>query len=181
MEGLQKMKSSRKTSIIGLTLVLTLCSGCLWAPDLDRVRRDIEHQLPGSQFNKEIALSLGPVSLGLAKLIVKFVPDTEEARSYLKDVSRVKVAVYEAGNVPDAGGVKIPKDLKKLLEKDDWELVVKTQDNRGATWILCQLDDDEIKGIYVVVLDSDELVLVRAHGNLERLFEKAMRENLARN
>jgi hypothetical protein len=168
-------------SIIGLTLILTLCSGCLWAPDLDRVRRDIERQLPGSEFNKEIAFSLGPVTLGAAKLITRFVPDAAEARGYLADVSRVKVAIYEVENIPDAGDVKIPKDLKKLLNKDGWELVVKTQDDNGATWILCQLDKDKLEGIYVVVLDSDELVLVRAHGNLERLFEKAMQENLARN
>jgi len=166
-------------SIVGLTLILTLCSGCLWAPDLDRVRRDIERQLPGSEFTKEIAFSLGPVTLGVAKLVTRFVPETEEARTYLADVSRVKVAIYEAENISDTGNVKIPKDLKKLLEKDGWELVVKTHDDKGATWILCQLEDDKLEGIYVVVLDRDELVLVRAHGNLERLFEKAMRENLA--
>ena len=175
------MKSPRKMPIVGLVLILTLCSGCLWAPDLDRVRRDIELQLPGSEFNKEIAFSLGPVTLGAAKLITKFVPDAEEARTYLQDVTRVKVAIYEAENITDTGDVKIPKDLKKLLEKDGWELVVKTQDDNGATWILCQLDDDKLEGIYIVVLDSDELVLVRAHGNLERLFEKALQENLARN
>jgi len=175
------MKSTRMTPIIGLTLILTLCSGCLWAPDLDRVRRDIEGQLPGVEFNKEFALSLGPVTLGLAKLITKFVPDAEEARMYLNDVSRVKVAIYEADSVPEDVKLKIPKDLKKLLEKDGWELVVKTQEDRDATWILCQLDGDKLKGIYVVVLDTDELVLVRAHGNLDRVFEQAMRENLARN
>lgn len=175
------MKSSKIMPVAGLILILTLCSGCLWAPDLDRVRRDIQRQLPGSEFHKEIALSLGPVTLGLARLITKFVPETEEARKYLGDVSRVKVAIYEVENVPDAAEVKIPKDLKKLLKKDGWELVVKTREDDSATWILCQLDDDKLKGIYVVVLDSDELVLVRAHGNLEQLFEKAMQEHLVRN
>ncbi|UCH85555.1 MAG: DUF4252 domain-containing protein [Candidatus Latescibacterota bacterium] len=175
------MKATRITPIVGLTLILTLCSGCLWAPDLDRVRRDLEGQLPGAEFTKEFALSLGPVTLGFAKLITRFVPETEEARLYLSDVSRVKVAIYEVDNVPNDVKLKIPKDLKKLLEKDDWELVVKTQDDRETTWILCQLDDDKLEGIYVVVLDEDELVLVRAHGNLDRVFEQAMRENLARN
>lgn len=174
------MKPSKATPIIGLALALTLCSGCLWAPDLDRVRRDIQRQLPGVSFHREIALSFGPAGIGLARLLVNLVPDTEEARPYLSDVSRVTVAVYEAKNVPRGFSLKTPEELKRLRDSDGWELVVKTRDESGATWVLCQLDGDELKGIYIVVLDSDELVLVRAHGRLERLFEKAMRENIAR-
>ncbi|UCG53043.1 MAG: DUF4252 domain-containing protein [Candidatus Latescibacterota bacterium] len=171
------MRSGKIATIIGFAVLLTLVSGCLWAPELDRVRRDIERQIPGAEFKKEIALSLGPVTMGLARLIVKLAPDTEEAASYLRDVSRVKVAVYEAENVPYDVDLRIPRDLEKLLEKDDWELVVKTRDKGEAVWILCRVEGDRLKSLYVVALDNDELVLVQAHGNLDRLFEKAMRDH----
>ena len=172
------MRSKRMMPVIAVVLGLTLLSGCLWAPELDRIRRDIENQIPGASFNKEVAFSLGPVTLGLAKLIVNFIPDTEEARPYLKYVRSVKVAIYEADNIPSDFSVKLPRGLKKLLDKGDWELAVKTKDDNATTWILYKSDGDSIKGLYVVVLDDDELVLVRASGDLDRLFQKAMRENM---
>ncbi len=172
------MRSIRLMPVIAAVLGLTLLSGCLWAPELDRIKRDIEKQIPGAHFNKEIAFSLGPVTLGLAKLIVKFIPDTEEARPYLKYVRDVKVAIYEADNIPSNCSVRLPRDLKKLLDEKGWELAVKTQNDNNVTWILCRSDGDSIKGLYVVVLDEHELVLVRAGGNLDRLFKMVMRENM---
>ncbi|MEJ2722499.1 MAG: hypothetical protein P8181_15375, partial [bacterium] len=110
------MKPSKATPIVGFALALTLFSGCLWAPDLDRVRRDIQRQLPGVSFHRDIALSFGPAVIGLARLLVKLVPDAEEARPYLSDVSRVTVAVYEAKNVPREFSLKTPEELKRLRD-----------------------------------------------------------------
>ena len=172
------MRLKRMIPVITVILGLTLLSGCLWAPELDRIRRDIESQIPGAHFNKEIAFSLGPVTLGLARLIVNFIPETEEARPYLKYVRNVKVAIYEADNIPSDYSIKLPGELKKLLEKKDWELAVKTHDGDNATWILYESKGEEVKGLYMVVLGNDELVLVRASGNLDRLFKKAMREKM---
>jgi hypothetical protein len=172
------MRRSRIAKVTTVLLGLTLLSGCLWAPELDRVRRDIEKQIPGAHFNKEIAFSLGPVTLGLARLIVGVIPDAKEARPYLKHVRNVKVAVYEAQNIPSDLSVALPADLKKLIEKKDWELAVKTRDKSDATWILYKSDGKKVEGLYVVTLSDDELVLVRASGNLDRLFEHTMRENM---
>jgi hypothetical protein len=67
--------------------------GCLWAPELSSVRRDIERQLPDASFDKEFELSLGPVTLAFARLVTCLIPPAREARQYLRDVSRVQVAV----------------------------------------------------------------------------------------
>lgn len=172
------MSSNKVVSVICAALILSLLSGCLWAPELDRVRKDIERQLPGAHFKKDVAFSLGPIALALVKAAVRFVPDTDEARSYLRYVRDVKVAVYEGENVHMDANVRIPKTLRSLLDRDDWELVVKTHDEEGLTWILCRMDGESIRGLYVLVLNSDELVLVRASGRLDRLFERAMREHM---
>ena len=81
--------------IVLLLAVVGASTGCLWAPDLVLVRKDIERQLPGASFEKEIELSLGPISLAFARLVTRMVPDARDASGYLRDVSRIQLAVYK--------------------------------------------------------------------------------------
>ncbi|MDH3215637.1 MAG: DUF4252 domain-containing protein [Candidatus Krumholzibacteria bacterium] len=166
------------TVLIGCSLGLTLFSGCLWAPDLDRVRREIQQQLPGARFERQFAISLGPVSLRMARALVRFVPEAEEARGYLCEVRDVKVAVYEARNVPDKTNIKMPEQLLLLVEKHHWEIGAKVRHSGENVWLLYRSDGDSIKDLYAVVLGDDELVLVRARGNIDRLLAKAVRDHL---
>jgi hypothetical protein len=166
------------TSAVGIALMLTLFSGCLWAPELDRVRREIQQQLPGSSFKKEFAISLGPLSLALVRTIVRFVPEAEEARSYLSDIRSVEVAIYEADNLPADPAIDMPEHLETLLEKHDWEIAAKVRETSENVWLLYRAQEEVLEDLYVVVLSDDELVLVRARGNLDRLIAKAMREHV---
>jgi hypothetical protein len=165
--------------ILSITLVVTTCSGCLWAPELDGVRKDIERQLPGASFHREFALSLGPITLGLARTIVRLVPDAAEVRGYLHDVRSVKVAVYDVTNLPPEFGLKMPRRLVSLVEEDGWEIAAKVSQHNENVWLLYRAEDDSVTDIYVVVLSDDELVLVRARGNIDQLAAKAMRDHVA--
>ena len=89
----------------------------------------------------------------------------------------MEVAVYEAKNVPQDVTVRLPGILTKLLEGGRWELTVKALDEGEATWILCRMDGDSIRGLYVVALDREALVVVRADGRLEDFLAKAIRGN----
>jgi hypothetical protein len=170
------MQKLKRRLIISMVVVATgLSSGCLWAPELDRVRAEIEEQLPGVYFEKEFAISLGPLSLGLARTIVSLVPPAKEAQLYLRDIRRVKAAVYKAENVPDRPDVQMPKKMRELMEKKGWEIAVKAQENEGeSVWIIYRAEQETIKELYLVVLGHDELVLVKAAGNIDRLFVKAI-------
>ena len=44
-------------------------------------------------------------------------------------------------------------------------------------WILYRADEEKIKELYVVALNEQELVMVRASGNIEQLAARAMREH----
>jgi hypothetical protein len=152
-------------------------SGCLWAPNLARVRRDLEAQMPGVSFDKEIELSLGPVSLLFARLIVGVVPEAQEARGYLRDVSRVEVGVYNTDELPATRNVTTPKELTNLIENEGWEMAVRVRDEDEMMWLLYRIDGDTIKELYVVVLNEEELVLVKIKGRLERLVAHALTES----
>jgi hypothetical protein len=156
--------------MIGIAALSLSLSGCLWAPDLDRIRKDIEKQIPGASFDCEIAVSLGPVALALA-------PDAREARGYLRDVRSVEVAVYEARDLPADFRVRLPAALERMVEEDGWEIAVKTLERDETAWVLCKEDSGSAGGICVVALGEGELVLARVRGDLVETLKRALREN----
>lgn len=175
------MKFAGFAKLFGVVAVVLSVSGCLWAPDLDRVRKDLEKQMPGVEFDRRIALSLGPVALTLVRGALSLAtdsPDTREVAGYMRDIHSVGVAVYTAHDVPGDLDLRLPKALEKLVDGGGWEIVVKTREDGEAVWVLCMMDGDTIKGLYVVALDEEELVLVRAKGRLEEMFKKAIRDNV---
>ncbi|MBI4720192.1 MAG: DUF4252 domain-containing protein [Chitinivibrionia bacterium] len=149
--------------------------GCLGAPDLAAVRNDIFRQIPGASCDKEIELTLGPVALALARVITAVVPDARDAGRYLSDLTRVEVGVYNVSEV-SAGNVSMPERLKNLQEDGDWELAVRARDDRQFVWVFYRADESRVKEIYIVALDAEELVMVRAKGRLERLVGYALSE-----
>lgn len=172
------MRNKRTLLILSIVMIVTACSGCLWAPELDGVRKDIERQLPGASFHREFALSLGPITLGLARTITRLVPDAAEAREYLKDVRSVKVAKYDARDLPADLDLRMPKKLESLVEKEGWEIAARVSQEQDNVWLLYRAEEDSIKDLYIVALSDDELVLVRAHGNIDKLATRAMRDHV---
>ncbi len=171
------MLAKRIGTLVGLAFMLTNLTGCFWAPELDSVRKEIERQIPDAHFEKDFAISLGPISLGLVRTIIRFVPDEDvhEVREYLGDLSKVQVAVYEA-NVPRDAELKTPHKLESLLD-EGWEMAIKARNHGGSVWVMYRSDGDEIREVYVIALDPDELVLMKASGRLDRLLAKVMEEH----
>lgn len=170
-----------KTKLVVLIpILMMMTSGCLWAPGLDGVRKEIQDQIPGSHFEREFAISLGPISLGLARTITKMVPDEDAnmASGYLKEIKNVKVAVYDAYDIPRDFELKTPWRLERLLEEEDWEMAVKVREDGESVWVLYREDSDTVRELFVVVLNDDELVLVKAEGRLDRLMEKVMEDHV---
>jgi hypothetical protein len=152
--------------------------GCFWSSELAGVRHDLERQLPGAAFDKNVELSFGPVLLTFARVASSIIPGAREARPYLRGVSRVQVGVYEA-HFDSIEDLHMPQQLESLLD-DGWETAVRVRDDREAVWLLYHPDGDRVKEIFVVVLNDDELVLVKARGHLERLVAAAMEESHGR-
>lgn len=178
MSGKSGNFASRATVVAMLIVVMTLSSGCLWAPELSKMRNDIEDQMPGTSFNREFAISLGPITMGLARMLTGLVPDDDvrTARKYLRDVSSIQVAVYRSETPAPVERVRMPERLRRMYEDEGWEMAVKVQEDDSLAWVLYRITNDSIRDVYIVVLDDEELVLVRAHGKLERLVARALRE-----
>jgi uncharacterized protein DUF4252 len=168
----------RLLAIAGLTPLLL--SGCLWAPELGQIQREIQSQLPGSQFENEVRLSLGPLSLGLARFVTRFipenyVPEAGEAHEYLQEVRSVQVAMYRTRTLPSLETVRMPPRLKQIMQEQNWQLTVKNQKTNELTWVLTRVEGGVVRDLYVVLLDREQLVLVRVEGSMNELLAKAMR------
>jgi uncharacterized protein DUF4252 len=159
---------------VGLASVLAALAapGCFSSSELANVRYDLQHQLPGASFKKNVEFSCGPVLLTLARTVTTIIPGAREARPYLSGVSQVSIGVYDA-HVDSLGDVRMPKRLQSLID-DGWETAIRVRDNHEAAWLLYRPDEDRVKEIFIVVLDDDELVLVKARGNLEHLVAAAL-------
>jgi hypothetical protein len=128
-------------------------------------------------FDKEIELSLGPVSLAFARLLTRITPEARDASGYLRDVSRIELAVYNTHHMPATKSVTMPERLKKMTEGEGWEVAVKVRDDNDLSWILYRLDDECVKELYVVVVSDEELIMVKAEGKLERLVARALSDS----
>ncbi len=154
-------------------------TGCLWAPELSQIQREIERQLPGSSFEKEVRLSLGPLSLGMARFVTRMIPDSYvpeagEAHDYLNEVRRVQIALYRTVTLPPLGSVRMPEPLRLLVRDQNWHLAIKNQSEAELTWVLTRMENDLVRDIYVVLLDSQQLAVIRVEGRMDQLVAKAV-------
>lgn len=153
-----------------------LLGGCMQAHQLNSLCEEIADECPGTRFEREISISLGPISLGLARFATGFSEDTREAREYLDGVNRIQLAIYKISSPQLDKRLRLPQQLRDLIEEDGWEMVVKSSEKDETAWILYREDDGRIRDMHITALDSEELVMIRISGRLDELFEKAMKE-----
>jgi hypothetical protein len=148
----------------------------MWAPELTEVKRDIARQLPDVGFRKNVTLSFGPMTMVLARTATGIIPDASEAHDYLREVSRVQVAVYEMEGTPGDFILETPERLQELLD-DGWEQAVRVREDDQVVWLLYRIDGESVRELFVVVVDDEELVLVKVKGHLDRLLARAIQSS----
>ncbi|MDX1739797.1 MAG: DUF4252 domain-containing protein [Rhodothermales bacterium] len=160
-------------SILFLVLALAT-SGCIYSREISNTRRVIEDEIPGSQFDRKIVLSIGSGTLRTAGWLTSLIPDEdmEEVRLYLDDVERIKVGIYETESLPDDGSSGAPM-LSDMVERG-WEVAVRVRDERDRVWLMYRSHRNRVRALFVIVLNEDNLVIARVEGHLDRILQRAM-------
>ncbi|HEX9737215.1 MAG TPA: DUF4252 domain-containing protein [Thermoanaerobaculia bacterium] len=172
------MPTRQAPATLALVLVALTTSGCMTsASSLAPLRTEIEQQLPGARFDSEFQLKLGRMSLGLAKKVMSAVEEDEEL-AFLRDIHKIEVAVYRTEALPAARTAAFAMPQGRHLKKKGWMTAVESIADDSVTWVLFREHDERIRGILVVALDDDELVLVKLTGDIQGIFDKLMEENL---
>ncbi|NKB67173.1 MAG: BamA/TamA family outer membrane protein [Candidatus Latescibacteria bacterium] len=160
-----------------IALVCLSLTGCFHATELGQLRREIDREMPQVEFEREIEMSLGPMSLGFARLVTFFVPPAWQIRGMLSEIHAVKVGVYRANrhaSLKDVPTLRLPPQLQNLLADKDWELAIKARDGGEMVWLLYHIQGQTVDQVHLVALADEELVLVRFDGHLERLLARAL-------
>ncbi len=167
-----------------LALAGLATAGCWRGPGPEPIRRAVEEQVPGAHFDRDVHVRLGRMTTGLARWVANRALDEDdaddaEAKVVINAVRRVEVAVYTNRSRLDddsVDGVTMPSSLRRMLGREGWVVMTEARDAGSMAWVLVNQDSQsgspEIRGIYVVSLDSDELSIVRLEGRFDEAFAK---------
>jgi len=160
------------TSRLFLLLSILMLSGCMYSREISHIRRDIEREFPGAEFDREFVVSIGPGFLDTVGWLAKRVDDYDARRigDYLHEIRHVKVGVYSTQRLPFEGDLEL--ESLQRFSKNGWELAVKFRDEHEIVWVLYREWYDEVRDMFILVLDDEDLVIVRIEGYLNRLLEK---------
>lgn len=151
-------------------------TGCFYSREIDRMRHSIEHEIPGAEFRQTVVVTLGPVGLQFARWVVGLVEDADAqtAREYLKHVQRVKVGVYKTEYLPGLEEVRLPRQVRRALERDGWEMAVRVKEEGNLVWVFYREQKGVVRDLFVTIVSDEEMVLVRFKGRLDRILQKAI-------
>ena len=147
--------------------------------EIVHTQRAIERELPDTRFRKQVAISFGPGSMGLARWITSKVDDeeTQNVSSYLEDVKRIQFGVYETDNLPDLSDIDLPARLQRKIDDEQWELAATYRDEEQLTWVLYREDGETVEDMFALVLVDERLILARLEGDLNELMTKVVEDH----
>jgi len=171
------MNKSRMGIVLAVTVLCLFSSGCYRAVRLEKMGYEILDACPDARFKKDVSISIGGMSWGLLKNVAMSVEkDDHEIQTYVGNLSKIEVVVYEASGIYKDDMRPIGEIVKESLG-DDWQLMVKTAEDDELVWIHYREDNQSIREMNIVVYDNDEFVIVRLAGNLDEIMEVALEEH----
>ncbi|UCF66831.1 MAG: hypothetical protein JSV80_13750 [Acidobacteriota bacterium] len=145
-----------KTTHLGAILAgVALATGCLSFRGPEDVRRDLT-RVTGVSYQRETAVGLGPMLLGVVRWVAADEPDA----SLPAGLRRLEVGVYKPR--------RETQERRQLRGSDfpGWMPLLEVTSGSGdAALVLIEMKRDVLRKMLVVAQESDELVIVRLSGD----------------
>jgi hypothetical protein len=143
--------------------------GCVRFTGPDNVSRQLSREA-GVDLQQEIGLTVTRSGIWLAKKGLKWSDETDIS---LDGLRRIEVGIYTVRGTRDNSGT--PLDIHVF--PTEWNPWVRVQDEDGEVFVMVRQGKrpEEIRGMLIVVAESEEWVVVRLYGDLDRILEEAMR------
>jgi hypothetical protein len=173
--------------LLGTTLVCALvCAwlaikvvGLFYVSRDARALRDGAMQSVAGEWNKEIEVSIGSLTVNLARAGLSFVDLPPEARMALKSLRGAEVGIYrlrKGGQVVNPAVMLSGTD--KAMGRRGWERLVGVLNRTEmvAIYVPRKISSARDVKVCVAVMDKEQLVIAAARSNLEPLVELAARQ-----
>lgn len=161
--------------VLSLLSLLSLSSvGCILVPTAESVRWEIERRVPEARFELEEHVTLGRISLGLLRTLVRMAPGKVDGQEFLTSIRRIETATYRVVSLPDLDRFE-DTHFESELTRAGWSLAVRAREQDSRMWLFLRTSGDGVvNNLFVVDLDQDELTVVRLDGRLDRALAEAV-------
>lgn len=161
--------------LVGVAVYYSACN----PTEIVQAQKSFERDMPDATFNRQVTLSFGSGTMGLARWITSKIDDRDAhmVSEYLRDVDMVEVGVYEIENLPNLARYEMPDQLLRMFEEGGWEQAAVVRDHDELVWLLYKENGQTVEDMFAVVLQQDRLVMARLHGNLNALMAKVVEDH----
>jgi hypothetical protein len=151
-------------------------TGCFRVGSDAQALRDSVMKSTSGNWDEEIEIGVGALTLGLARAGLSFVDVDPEARTVLDAVRGAEVGVYKLRSgrkTMNRSAILAAAD--KAMDARGWDRVVGVMDGREfvAVFVPKKLSSPRNFKVCVLVLNGGEMVVASARSNLEPLMELA--------
>jgi len=143
---------------------LATTTSCIRFHGPEDLRRDLA-RTAGVKLEREMGVTLTRTAVMLVRWA------TSEEDIPLRGVRRVEVGVYQVQGL--RRGVEDRRSIDPP-ELPGWENIVRVREDDEEVFVLVREEEDEIRGMLIVVAEEDEWVLVRIRGKLQHTLESVM-------
>ncbi|OUW17511.1 MAG: hypothetical protein CBD18_04395 [Opitutales bacterium TMED158] len=170
------MRAKKAVVLLSLAMGVLLSVGCIRpSAHFEEIAADVVSS--NESFDTQIELRIGGFPIWVAETIAGFVdsPEAQEASEYLDGVREVEFGVYQTsrGIRRDLDGMA--ESIESTMRKWGFERIVKVREDESlVTVYLPRNTQDGVKEGFVVVVDRNEIVLVKAEADFEWIAREAI-------
>jgi hypothetical protein len=169
------MKTKYCISVICLGIAIYCFTGCI-PVGFSNTNWEIHKQIEPLNLKPVLSLDLGPFAMAIIRNAAANADENDEAVEYLKEIRKIRIGIYEtADSEPEQPDVDLDIVVQGL-KTSRWQLFLKARDKNERVVMFYRLKKDRLDSLAVIALSGHELVAVELAGNLERIVEKAIRD-----
>jgi hypothetical protein len=157
---------SGSIAFVGAAVLVASTSGCMTYRGPRGVEAAIERKA-GVELHREVGFKLGPITTRIAASLLH---DSADARDF-HDLTGIGVAVFE---VRKHSGDPTHPITAKDLGVEGWQPMVESRSDGEQLLVLAKPEDGELREMMFLSIESDEVVVARLKGHLDRLIEKTL-------
>jgi len=152
--------------ILGLVM-LFFTAGCARAPERTHVKDAFARDLPRACFRHRVSITLGAASVGLARIVTGLAPGASEAHEYLRDISRIQLAIYDVQGFA-------AKRIRQEFAGEGWVTAVRVRNPGKIVWVMYRIANEETREVYAVIFRNDQIVIIKARGHFNRMAARVL-------